>query len=63
MRQGSVVDLTDTLAWSAAQLGVELKLPLADSIVLGTARAHEGILWTQDADFKSIAGVRYFPKR
>jgi predicted nucleic acid-binding protein len=63
MRQGRVVDLDADLALEAARLGVKLKLPLADSIILATARAHSATLWTQDDDFQTIAGVRYFATR
>jgi len=59
MRQGRVVELTETLALGAARLSVELGLPLADSIILHTARAHGAVLWTQDAHFADIAGVSY----
>ena len=38
MQQGRVVDLDATLALRAASLGLEHKLPLADSIVYATAR-------------------------
>ncbi len=34
MQQGSIIDLDATLAMSAARLSLELKLPMADSIVL-----------------------------
>jgi toxin FitB len=63
MRQGRVVDLDGDLALEAARLGVELKLPLADSVILATARAHGATLWTQNEDFDGIAGVRYLRKR
>jgi toxin FitB len=63
MRQGRVVDLDGDLALEAARLGVELKLPLADSVILATARAHGATLWTQDDDFDGIDGVRYVRKR
>ena len=63
MQQGTIIDLDTTLALSAAKLGVELKLPLADSVVLATARACDAILWTQDADFKGIDGVKFIPKK
>ncbi|HVG43859.1 MAG TPA: type II toxin-antitoxin system VapC family toxin [Longimicrobium sp.] len=63
MRRGHVVELDFTLAASAGKLGVDNKLPLADSIILATARAYGATLWTQDADFEGIPGVRYFPKR
>jgi predicted nucleic acid-binding protein len=62
MHQGTVVDLDAELALSAARLGQELKLPLADSVMLATARRHDAVLWTQDADFEGIKGVKYFPK-
>ena len=63
MQQGSIVALNDSIALTAARVGVDLKLPLADSVILATARAHHAILWTQDADFKDIAGVNYVEKK
>jgi len=62
MSQGTVVDLNMDLALAAAKISVELKLPMADSVVLATARLHEAVLWTQDADFEGIEGVRYVAK-
>jgi len=62
MEQGRVVDLDRSVALAAAQLSIELSLPLADGIMLATARRTGAILWTQDADFESIPGVRYFRK-
>ena len=35
---------------------------MADSIILATAVAHRATLWTQDADFENVKGVRYLPK-
>ena len=63
MQQGTVVDLDPALALSAARAGLDHKLPLADSIVYATARAVEGIVWTQDEDFAGLADVQYRPKR
>ncbi len=63
MQQGQVVDLTPPLALLAAKLGADLKLPLADSVILATARQYEATLWTQDADFRGLPDVRYRPKR
>ena len=63
MRQGRVVPLDDALALEAARLSVAHRLPMADSIILATALAHRATLWTQDADFENLAGVRYLPKR
>ena len=59
MYQAQVVELYSELAYSAAQLSIEFKLPMADAIILATARAYQATLWTQDADFKNIPGVRY----
>ena len=63
MQQGKVVELDATLAMSAARLSLELKLPMADSIILATARANHAVLWTQDDDFEGIAGVKYIAKK
>ena len=62
MSQGRVIVLDAPLAMTAARLGHTLKLPLADSIILATARAHGALLWTQDEDFERIQGVRFVPK-
>jgi predicted nucleic acid-binding protein len=63
MQQGVVVDLTVAIALSAARISVEQGLPMADSVMLATARAHRATLWTQDADFKGVKGVRYVEKQ
>ncbi|MEO7503029.1 MAG: type II toxin-antitoxin system VapC family toxin [Gemmatimonadaceae bacterium] len=63
MRQGVVVDLDADLALEAARLGRELRLPLADSVIVAIARLHSATIWTQDQDFEGMDGVRYFPKR
>ena len=63
MQQGRIVDLDGPLALSAARISYDLKLPLADSVILATARAHDALIWTQDADFTKIKGVKYVPKR
>ncbi|MCO6451580.1 MAG: type II toxin-antitoxin system VapC family toxin [Caldilineales bacterium] len=59
MQQGKVVDLDVTIALSAAKLSATLQLPMADSIILATGRAFDAIIWTQDADFEGLNGVRY----
>ena len=55
-------DLTADLALAAAKTSVQERLPMADSIILATARTFDATLWSQDADFASIPGVKYFPK-
>ncbi len=63
MQRGRVVNLDAELALDAAKTSFEANLPMADSIILATARAHEATLWTQDADFEGIAAVEYVQKR
>lgn len=62
MRQAELVDLTPSIALNAAALSLQHKLPMADSIILATARETGAVLWTHDADFKGLEGVKYFPK-
>ena len=62
MQQGIIVDLSATLCLSAARVSIAHHLPLADSVMLATAQAHEATFWTQDADFDGMAGVRYIAK-
>lgn len=62
MRQSREIPLDAALALQAAQVGLQWKLPLADSVMLATALAHQAILLTQDADFEGIAGVTFIPK-
>lgn len=62
MQQGQVIELDSVLAISAAKVSWELKIPMADSIMLATARRYDAVLWTQDADFKGIESVRYREK-
>lgn len=63
MIAGQVIDIDASLAMSAAQLSVEQKLPMADSLILAVTRAHHAVLWTQDEHFKDVAGVQYIEKR
>ena len=63
MQKGTVVDLTPPLAIAASKLSLEHNVPMADSIILATAKEFDATLWTQDSDFKNIDGVKYFPKK
>ena len=62
MQLGRVEVLDASLSMVAARLSHELKLPMADSIMLATARRFDAVLWTQDADFSGLPGVRYVAK-
>ena len=61
MRRGHLVGLDEELALEAARLSVKHGLALADSVVFAAASQRRALLWTQDADFKGLPGVRYFP--
>lgn len=63
MSQGKVVALDQALALSAAKISHELKIPMADSIILATARAYKATLWTQDMDLAGRDNVRYISKK
>ena len=63
MKQGQVIDLTINISMKAAKLSLDHKIPMADSIILATAKEFDATLWTQDSGFKNIKGVKYFPKK
>ena len=63
MQEGRVVSLDTATALRAARISADLKLPMADSVILATAQAHDAVVWTQDADFKSIPAVNYKAKQ
>ena len=59
MQQGTIVELDASTALLAARISSEQKLAMADSVMLATARTHHALLWTQDADFEGMNGVRF----
>jgi predicted nucleic acid-binding protein len=62
MMQGHVIDVTATVALEAARLSIAHRLPLADAVILATARTHGAKLWTQDAHFDGLEEVEYRAK-
>jgi predicted nucleic acid-binding protein len=63
MLQGRVVDVSATMALDAARISLSERLPMADSVILATARSEGAVLWTQDAHFAGLPGVEYREKR
>ncbi|HNT58408.1 MAG TPA: type II toxin-antitoxin system VapC family toxin [Syntrophales bacterium] len=63
MQKGSVVDLNPSLAIAASRVSLEYDLPMADAIILATAREFNATLWTQDSDFECMRQVKYFSKK
>src|SRR4030065_2388118 len=60
---GQMLALNDELALQAAQVSLEHKLPMADSVILATTLAHDATLWTQDEHFKGLPGVKHIEKK
>jgi len=63
MKKTQLVDLSEEIALTAADLSLAHKLPMADAIMLATARANDAELLTTDSDFEGIAGVTVFSKK
>jgi len=61
--RGQVVPLSDEIALLAALVSLDHQLPLADSVILATARMHKATLWTQDEHFKNLPEVKFITKR
>jgi len=59
MQQGKVVEMDSRIALSAARISVDHQLPLADSVILATARLNDALLWTQDSHFEGMTNVKY----
>lgn len=56
MCRGRVIDLDLALM----RIAVTNQLPLADSVIYATAQLHGATLWTQDAHFAGLPGVKFF---
>jgi len=61
MMQGKVIDLDSEIALNAALVSANLKIPMADSIILATAQKYGATLWTQDIDLQGLPNVQFFP--
>ena len=62
MQQSKVIEVSSSIAIQAAKLSYNQKMPMADSIIYITAKQNNGIVWTQDSDFKDLDDVKYFKK-
>jgi predicted nucleic acid-binding protein len=60
---GTIIALSVDLAVLAAGISYELKLPMADSLILATAQAHNAVIWTQDSDFRGLPNVKFRPAK
>jgi len=62
MQKGRIIDLTAHIAMKASKLSLQHNLPMADSIILATAREYQCVIWTQESDFQHIENVNFFQK-
>lgn len=62
MQLGKIVQLDDWMAILASKISIGENLGMADSIIYATTLLYGATLWTQDADFKDLENVKYFPK-
>lgn len=58
--QGAPVEVDARVSVEAARLSVLHKLAMTDRLILATTRAVEATLWTQDADFEGLPGVKFW---
>jgi predicted nucleic acid-binding protein len=63
MKKTQVVELTEELALTAADLSLAHGLSMADSMMLAVAHAFDAELATTDAGFTGIDGVTVFSKK
>ncbi len=59
MQQGKIAELDSRTALSAARISIDHQLPMADSVILATARMNDAVLWTQDSHFEKMQNVKY----
>jgi len=62
LQQFPVIPVDENIAMYSAKIGQEHSLAMADSMIFATAHIHHATLWTQDADFQNLPGVKYFEK-
>ncbi|MFA6548503.1 MAG: type II toxin-antitoxin system VapC family toxin [Candidatus Margulisiibacteriota bacterium] len=58
-----IVPLTESIALTAADYSLELKIPMADAIVYATAAAKKAKIVTSDAHFKHLENVVFIDKK
>jgi toxin FitB len=63
MKRTRIVDLSEELALTAADLSLSHGLAMADSMMLAVARANKAQLATTDSGFEGIDGVIVFSKK
>jgi predicted nucleic acid-binding protein len=63
MKRTRILELTEELALTAADLSLSHGLAMADSMMLAAARTNNAELVTTDTGFEGIAGITIFAKK
>ena len=63
LQQGVLIAPDIDISIKAAQISIQHKTAMADSLIYATAQIHQATLWTQDSDFKALSNVKYFQKQ
>ena len=63
MQQATIKDVDFNISILAAKLSIDHKIPMADSLILATAKLYKATLWTQDSDFKDMPEVHFVEKK
>ena len=59
--QSVVINVDEYISIDAAKISCNLKIPMADRIIIASAKSVDAVIWTQDSDFKNLPNVKYFP--
>jgi len=62
MKLGKIIPLSEDIALFAAEISIQYKIPMADSIIYATGMLNNANVWTQDVDFKNLPRVKYIKK-
>ncbi len=62
MCRSTVVDLNAQRAISASNIAQQHGLAMADAVIYSIAQEFNATFWTQDVDYKDLAGVSYHAK-
>ena len=59
----SIEFINEEIVLRAELINLRYKLPMADSFIYATGQLNETLIWTQDADFQDLPGVKYIEAR
>ncbi len=62
MQQAEVLEITSQIAIEGSKISIQNKIPMADSLIIASARSVGAKIWTQDYNFKGLDNVMFFKK-